>query len=93
MAFHEGHAFVVWRGSLLLGALRGQSLVRLVLEGDKVVADDYLLTQQVGRIRDARVGPSGLVYLLTDSLDGAFLRLEALKGIVFLGCTRQKVLN
>ena len=76
MAFYEGHAFPAWRGSLLLGALRGQSLVRLVLEGDKVVAEERLLTQQVGRIRDVRVGPDGLVYLLSDSSDGALLRLK-----------------
>jgi glucose/arabinose dehydrogenase len=76
MAFYEGNAFPAWRGSLLLGALRGQSLVRLVLEGDKVVAEERLLTQQVGRIRDVRVGPDGLVYLLTDSPDGALLRLK-----------------
>jgi glucose/arabinose dehydrogenase len=76
MAFYEGSAFPAWRGSLLLGALRGQSLVRLVLDGDKVVAEERLLSQQVGRVRDVRVGPDGLVYLLTDSPDGAFLRLR-----------------
>ena len=76
LAFYEGNAFQAWRGSLLLGALRGQSLVRLVLEGDKVVAEERLLTQQVGRIRDVRVGPDGLVYLLTDSPDGALWRLR-----------------
>jgi len=76
IVFYEGNAFAAWRGSLLLGALRGQSLVRLVLEGDKVVADDCLLTQQVGRIRGVRVGPDGLVYLLSDSPDGALWRLR-----------------
>jgi glucose/arabinose dehydrogenase len=76
MAFYEGNAFPAWRGSLLLGALRGQSLVRLVLDGEKVVAEERLLTQQVGRIRDVRVGPDGLVYLLSDSPDGGLWRLR-----------------
>jgi glucose/arabinose dehydrogenase len=76
LAFYEGHAFPAWRGSLLLGALRGQSLVRLVLDGEKVVAEERLLTQQVGRIRDVRVGPDGLVYLLSDSPDGGLWRLK-----------------
>jgi aldose sugar dehydrogenase len=76
MAFYEGNAFPAWRGSLLMGALRGQSLVRLVLDGEKVVAEERLLTQQVGRIRDVRVGPDGLVYLLSDSPDGALWRLK-----------------
>jgi len=76
LAFYVGNAFPAWRGSLLLGALRGQSLVRLVLDGEKVVAEERLLTQQVGRIRDVRVGPDGLVYLLSDSPDGALWRLK-----------------
>ncbi len=77
MAFYEGNAFPAWRGSLLfLEALRGQSLVRLVLVGEKVVAEERLLTQQVGRIRDVRVGPDGLVYLLSDSPDGVWWRLK-----------------
>jgi glucose/arabinose dehydrogenase len=76
LAFYEGSAFPAWRGSLLLGALQGQSLVRLVLDGEKVLAEERLLTQQVGRIRDVRVGPDGLVYLLSDSPDGALWRLK-----------------
>jgi glucose/arabinose dehydrogenase len=50
--------------------------VRLVLDGEKVVAEERLLTQQVGRIRDVRVGPDGLVYLLNDSPDGSLWRLK-----------------
>jgi glucose/arabinose dehydrogenase len=51
-------------------------LVRLTLQGNTVVAEERLLTQQVGRIRDVRVGPEGWVYLLTDSSDGALIRLK-----------------
>lgn len=50
--------------------------MRLVLDGEKVVAEKRLLTQQVGRIRDVRVGPDGLVYLLSDSPDGGLWRLK-----------------
>lgn len=76
MAFYTGSAFPDWANSLLVGALRGQTLVRLQIENDRVVAEERLLTQQVGRIRDVRVGPDGLVYLLTDGPDGQLLRLE-----------------
>jgi glucose/arabinose dehydrogenase len=61
---------------VFLGALRGQTLVRLTLQGNTVVKEERLLTQQVGRIRDVRVGPDGWVYLLTDSSDGALIRLK-----------------
>ncbi len=76
MAFYDASAFPAWRGSLLVGALRGQTLVRLTLQGNTVVAEERLLTQQVGRIRDVRVGPDGWVYLLTDSSDGELIRLK-----------------
>ena len=77
LAFYDSDAFTAWRGSLLIGALREQTLVRLQLNGNRVVAEERLLTQEVGRIRDVRVGPDGLVYVLTDdSSDGRLLRLE-----------------
>lgn len=76
MAFVTGDRFPQWRGHLLVGALRAQMLVRLELQDDKVVREERLLEGQVGRIRDVRVGPDGLIYLLTDEAQGALLRLE-----------------
>ncbi|MBC7782045.1 MAG: PQQ-dependent sugar dehydrogenase [Proteobacteria bacterium] len=76
MAFYQGAAFAGWKGNLLVGALRGQALHRLELEGEKVVREERLLQDQVGRIRDVRVGPDGLVYLLTDERAGRIVRLE-----------------
>ena len=79
MAFVSGSRFPQWTGDLLVGALRDQMLVRLVLDGEKVVREERLLKGLVGRIRDVRMGPDGLVYLLTDDAEGALLRLEPVK--------------
>ena len=76
MAFVSGSKFPQWTGDLLVGALRDQMLVRLELDGEKVVREERLLRGLVGRIRDVRMGPDGLVYLLTDDSEGALLRLE-----------------
>jgi glucose/arabinose dehydrogenase len=76
MAFVSGSKFPQWTGDLLVGALRDQMLVRLELDGEKVVREERLLRGIVGRIRDVRMGPDGLVYLLTDDAEGALLRLE-----------------
>ncbi len=76
MAFYQGDRFPAWRGNLLMGALRGQSLIRVRLDGEKFVEDEFMLSGAVPRIRDVRVGPDGLVYLLTDVPNGAILRLE-----------------
>ena len=79
MAFVSGSQFPQWQGSLLIGALRGQMLVRLTLDGEKVLSEERLFQGRPGRIRDVRMGPDGLVYLLTDDAQGALLRLEPVK--------------
>jgi glucose/arabinose dehydrogenase len=78
MAFVSGSQFPQWQGNLLVGALRGQMLVRLTLDGEKVLGEERLL-QGRSRLRDVRMGPDGLVYLLTDEAQGSLLRLEPAK--------------
>jgi glucose/arabinose dehydrogenase len=76
MAFVTSDRFPAWKGSLLVGALRGQMLVRLDLDGEKVVKEERMLQELGERIRDVRQGPDGYIYLLTDSSNGRILRLE-----------------
>jgi glucose/arabinose dehydrogenase len=76
MAFYEGDKFAGWRGNLLVGALKDEMLVRLELDGEKVVKEERLIKGAIGRIRDVRVGPDGYVYLLTDESNGVLARLE-----------------
>jgi glucose/arabinose dehydrogenase len=45
-----------------------------------VVGEERLLEGVIGRIRDVRVGPDGLVYLLTDESNGGLYRLEPVSG-------------
>lgn len=76
MAFYTGDRFPKWRGHLFVGALRGEQLVRLEVDNERVLREERLLEGKLGRIRDVRGGPDGLIYLLTDSGDGRLLRLE-----------------
>jgi glucose/arabinose dehydrogenase len=76
MAFYTGDKFPKWRGSLFVGALKAQLLVRLELDGEKVVREERLLEGVLGRIRDVRAGPDGFIYLLTDESRGVLARLE-----------------
>lgn len=76
MAFYQGDRFPRWKGDLFVGALRDQMLVRLRLEGEKVVREERMLQGAFGRIRDVRAGPDGFLYLLTDEPDGRLIRLE-----------------
>jgi glucose/arabinose dehydrogenase len=74
MAFYQADLFPAWKGSLLVGALVGEHVARLQLDGEKVVGEERLVTDQ-GRIRDVRVGPDGAVYLVTDEADGKLLKV------------------
>jgi glucose/arabinose dehydrogenase len=71
--FYEGNAFPEWKNSLFVGALKEQRLVRLEIEGNRVVGEEHLLTDRDQRIRDVREGPDGALYLVTD--EGQLLKL------------------
>jgi glucose/arabinose dehydrogenase len=76
MAFYDGDRFARWKGDLFVGALRDRMIVRLRLDGERVVREERMFIGTLGRIRDVRAGPDGLLYLLTDESDGKLIRLE-----------------
>jgi len=76
MAFLTSERYGDWKGQLFVGALRGQKLVRLELDGRKVVKEHALLADRATRIRDVRQGPDGYLYVLTDHEAGQVWRLE-----------------
>jgi glucose/arabinose dehydrogenase len=75
MAFYTGDLFPAWRGSLFVGALTGQILVRLEVKGDSVGNEERLLRPLNERIRDVRMGPDGALWLATDNAAGRILRV------------------
>ena len=79
MAFYSGNRFPQWQGNLFIGSLKFGELVRLEIDASRVVHEERLLNGDFGRIRDVRLGPDGLLYLLTDSRNGHLLRLEPIE--------------
>ena len=75
MAFYTGDLIPEWKGNLFVGALAGQALHRLVLDGEQIVGEERLLGDLGARIRDVRSGLDGALWLLTDSPEGRVLRL------------------
>jgi glucose/arabinose dehydrogenase len=73
MMFYTGNLFPDWNGNLFVGALAGQHLVRLVLNGDRVASEEKLLIDLKQRIRDVRQGPDGAIYVLAGN---SLLRLS-----------------
>jgi len=65
LMFYTGEMFPEWQGNLFVTALSGQHITRLVMDGDKVVAEERLLIGRNQRIRELRQGPDGALYALT----------------------------
>jgi glucose/arabinose dehydrogenase len=59
-----------------MGALAGQMVVQLTLDGNCVLTEEHLFRNQLGRIRDVRVDDSGTLYILTDGDQGMLYRVE-----------------
>ena len=75
MAFYDAERFPAWQHNLFIGALSGQALIRLQLDGDKITHEERLLESLNARVRDVRQGPDGYIYVLTDAPKGQLLRL------------------
>ena len=75
MTFYTGNAFPAWKGSLFIGGLGSTALVRLTVEGNKVVGEERLLQANKERIRDVVQGPDGNLYVLTDAAQGRLFKL------------------
>lgn len=67
MMFYTGNLFPAWKGNLFIGAMAAQHLVRLVLDGDKIVAEEKLLEGRNWRIREVKQSPDGAIYLFANN--------------------------
>jgi len=78
MTFYTGSLFPAWQGNLFVGGHGTNDLVRLVLDGEKVIGEERLLKDlqpKPERIRDVRTGPDGALYVVTDSATARILKL------------------
>lgn len=73
LMIYSGSLFPAWKGDAFLGALGGESLVRVDLDGENAKAADRWEMQ--ARIREVEQGPDGAIWLLTDGKDGRLLKL------------------
>ena len=69
-AFYRSSVFPQFRGNFFVGCLRGERIIRVVLESRRVVSQENLLEKKYGRIRDVAEGPDGYLYFSTSNRDG-----------------------
>jgi glucose/arabinose dehydrogenase len=75
--FYTGDKFPQWKNTILLASLKEKTLVRLVVEGEKITREERLLTKELDqRLRHVVQGPDGLVYLVTDESNAKIYQLS-----------------
>jgi aldose sugar dehydrogenase len=63
-------AFPNWRGNFFAGGLAGETIRRLVMDGQRVASEHRIFENQ-GRVRDVRQGPDGFIYIAIDDRGGS----------------------
>ena len=74
--FYSGNTFSEWNENLLVSAIKGGLLIRLVLEKDKVVDQEIIINKKIGRIRDFEISSSGDIYLVVDDKNSSLWKLS-----------------
>ena len=69
-AFYNGDKLPQFKGNFFLGCLRGARMVRVILDGRRVVRQENMLEGNLGRIREIGEGPDGFIYFSTSNRDG-----------------------
>ncbi|HKR15672.1 MAG TPA: PQQ-dependent sugar dehydrogenase [Pyrinomonadaceae bacterium] len=67
--FYRGSVFPKFKGNFFFGCLRGEMLIRVALDGRRVVGQEGVV-KEYGRIRDVAEGPDGYLYFSTSNKDG-----------------------
>ena len=75
--FYQGAMFPGWDGNLLVAGLKEKHIARLVIQNDRVVGEERLLTDLGERIRDVAGAADGSVWAITDEQNGKLVRLAA----------------
>ncbi len=68
--FYRGNLFPELKNNFLFGALKGEAIIRLVLDGRRIVSQDKLFEKQYGRVREIAESPNGSIYFSTSNRDG-----------------------
>ena len=73
--FYKGQTFSEWNDDMLVSSTKEGLLIRLKIEENKIIDEEIIIDQNIGRIRDFEIDIKGDIYLVTDSFDSHLWRL------------------
>jgi len=74
--FYKGNVFPDWQGDLIVSSLSGKSLIRLDYEKNKIIGEEIIFRNKIGRIRDFEIDTKGNIYLVSDSPKSSLWKLS-----------------
>ena len=76
IAFYKGKEFPEWNGDLIGGSLKYRLLFKIRFKGDKIIKEEIIFKNKIGRIRDFELNSNGEIYILTDHKDSSLWKLS-----------------
>jgi glucose/arabinose dehydrogenase len=76
LTFYTGDEFPSWKNNLLVAGLSRGSLWRMTLDGDTIKSAEELFIDERKRLRKVVQSPMGKLYILTDDMNGALVRIK-----------------
>ncbi len=73
--FYKGQTFSEWNDDMLISSTKEGLLIRLMIEGNKIIDEEIIIDQGIGRIRDFEIDIKGDIYLVTDDFNSHLWRL------------------
>ena len=73
--FYQGNTFPEWRGDLIICSLSAQSLIRLDFKDNKIIGEEVIFKNKIGRIRDLEINKQGDIFLISDSPKSSLWKL------------------
>ena len=73
--FYNGDVFLEWKGDLIVCSLSGKSLIRLDYENNKILDEEIIFKNKIGRIRDFKVDKEGNIFLINDRKNAELWKL------------------
>ena len=75
LAFYEGKTFPNWAGDLLVTATNAEMLIRLSFKNGKINGEEFILKNEIGRIRDLEIDSNGDIYLISDEFNSILWKI------------------
>ena len=67
---YQGDEFKEWNNHILMTSLKDQSLRKLEFQKDAVRNEKVIFKNEIGRLRDIKIGPTGKIYILSNGGSG-----------------------